>query len=89
VALQLFVQSEEYRATGAELEKRERLNVDAQTRYINTACRLMDTFQRTMTTMQKLRTGGQQLVTVQHVQVHNAGDSQTLNTGEGRKDGKE
>jgi hypothetical protein len=50
----------------------------------------MDIFQRTMTTMQKLRTGGQQLVTVQHVQVHNAGDySQTLITGEGRKDGKE
>ncbi len=83
-ALQLFVQSEEYQATGRKSEKLERLNLEAKTRYINTACRLMDTFQRTMTTIQKLRTGGQQVISVQHVQVNNAGDnSQTLVTGEG------
>jgi hypothetical protein len=86
-ALQLFAQSEEYRATGKKPEKVERLHIEAQTRYINTACRLMDTFQRTMTSIQKLRTGGQQIVTVQHVQINNAGDnSQTLITGEGAND---
>lgn len=79
MALQLLIKSEEYRATGVETEKIERLNIEAQTRYINTARRLMDTFQRILTTIQKLRTGGQQTVTVQHVQVHNAGDhAQTL-----------
>ena len=83
-ALQLFAQSEKYQATGKKPEKWERLNIEAQTRYINTACRLMDTFQRTMTTIQKLRTGGQQVVTVQHVQINNEGDnSQTLITREG------
>ena len=38
-ALQLFAQSEKYRATGRQSEKLERLNIEAQTRYINTACR--------------------------------------------------
>lgn len=79
-----------HQATGKKPEKWERLNIEAQTRYINTACRLMDTFQRTMTTIQKLRTGGQQVVTVQHVQVNNAGDnSQTLITREGANDGNQ
>ena len=84
IALDLLAAAEQYRPTGTATEKRERLMVDAQTRHFNTACRLMDTFQRSIATLQKLRTKGQEVVSVQHVIIHNAGDnSQTLIRSEG------
>ena len=84
IAFDLVATSEQYRPNGVASEKRERLMLDVQTRHLNTACRLMDTFQRSIATLQKLRTKEQEVVTVQHVKIHNAGDnSQTLIRSEG------
>lgn len=44
-------------------------------RLINTAAKLMDTYQKAMLTVNKLHTGGQQTVTVQHVQVTDGGQA--------------
>ncbi len=44
-------------------------------RLINTASKLMDLCQKGLTTIQKIRTGGQQTVTVQHVQVSDGGQA--------------
>jgi hypothetical protein len=53
---------------------RERDTVE-QGRLANTAARLMDTFQKGMLTLNRVRTGGRQLVTVQHVQVADGGQA--------------
>lgn len=42
-------------------------------RLINAAAKLMDTYQKGMLTVNRLHTGGQQIVTVQHVQVTDGG----------------
>jgi hypothetical protein len=44
-------------------------------RLINTASKLMDLCQKGLTTIHKVRTGGQQIVTVQHVQVSDGGQA--------------
>ncbi len=44
-------------------------------RLINTASKLMDICQKGLTTIHKIRTGGQQTVTVQHVQVSDGGQA--------------
>lgn len=44
-------------------------------RLINTAAKLMDTYQKAMLTLNRIRTGGQQTVTVQHVQVNDGGQA--------------
>lgn len=44
-------------------------------RLINTASKLMDICQKGLTTIHRLRTGGQQTVTVQHVQVSDGGQA--------------
>lgn len=44
-------------------------------RLINTASKLMDTCQKSLTTIHKIRNGGQQTVTVQHVQVSDGGQA--------------
>lgn len=46
-----------------------------QARLANTAARLMDTYQRAMLTLNRIRTGGKQLVTVQHVSVSDGGQA--------------
>jgi hypothetical protein len=44
-------------------------------RLINTASKLMDLCQKGLNTINKIRTGGQQTVTVQHVQVADGGQA--------------
>ncbi|MCB1783386.1 MAG: hypothetical protein KDI13_05270 [Alphaproteobacteria bacterium] len=44
-------------------------------RLINTASKLMDVCQKGLTTVHKVRNGGQQTVTVQHVQIGNGGQA--------------
>lgn len=44
-------------------------------RLINTAARLMDTYQKGVLTINKIRTGGQQTVVVQHVQITDGGQA--------------
>lgn len=44
-------------------------------RLVNTAAKLMDTYQRAMLVVNRLHTGGQQTVTVQHVQVTDGGQA--------------
>jgi hypothetical protein len=46
-----------------------------QARLVNAAVRLMTTFQDGLTTLQRIRTGGRQVVTVQHVQVKDGGQA--------------
>ena len=41
----------------------------------NTAARLMDTYQRAMLTLNRIRSGGRQVVTVQHVRVSEGGQA--------------
>jgi hypothetical protein len=45
------------------------------TRLLNTSARLMGSFQDGMTTLHRMRRGGQQTVTVQHVQVSDGGQA--------------
>ena len=45
------------------------------TRLLNAAARLMNTYQQGLLTIQKLRTGGKQIVTVQHVNVGAGGQA--------------
>ena len=57
-------------------------------RLFGTATRLMATCQSAAETIQKLRTGGKQVVTVQHVQVNDGGQAVvTGNLNRGRGDG--
>jgi len=59
----------------------DRYNLDAntasviQSRKLNSANRLMQTFQQAMVTLAKTRTGGKQTVVVQHVQVNDGGQA--------------
>ena len=46
-----------------------------QARLVNAAARLMDTYQKAMLTINRIRTGGRQLVTVQHVNVGAGGQA--------------
>jgi hypothetical protein len=57
----------------------DKKNTDLQIKLIATSARLMDTYYRALQTFQKLRTGGQQIVTVQHVNV--SGESQAIVAG--------
>ena len=56
-------------------------NLDANTssiiqaRKLNTANRLMQTYQQAMATLQKTRSGGKQTMVVQHVQVSDGGQA--------------
>ena len=59
-----------------------------QTRKINSANRLMQTFQQSMLTLQKMRTGGKQVMTVQHVQVNDGGQAIVAGGDAGRSNGK-
>lgn len=64
-------------------------------RLANSAARLMDTFQRAMLTLNRIRSGGRQLVTVQHVNVADGGQAMIgnvlaggqLSEGAGHKNG--
>jgi len=62
-----------------ELDFKYRLDANTasmiQTRKLNSANRLIQTFQNAMITLQKVRTGGKQTVTVQHVQVNDGGQA--------------
>ena len=44
-------------------------------RLINTASKLMDTYQKGLLTLNKIRSGGQQIVTVQHVHITEGGQA--------------
>jgi hypothetical protein len=57
----------------------QKKETEIQAKLINAAARLMDIYDRKMTTFQKLRSGGRQVVTVQHVQV--ADKAQAIVTG--------
>jgi len=46
-----------------------------QARKLNSANRLMQTFQQSLLTLQKVRSGGKQHITVQHVQVNSGGQA--------------
>lgn len=59
---------------------------DIAVKMMNSSCRLMDTFQKGLQTMSKIRTGGRQVVTVQHVNIDNGG-GQTVVAGNVNKDG--
>lgn len=60
-------------------------------RLANSSARLMEVFQKAMLTLNKVRTGGQQVVTVQHVQVGDGGQAiinGNFATGGNNKGGK-
>jgi len=59
-----------------------------QSRKLNSANRLMQTFQQAMTTLQKMRTGGKQVMTVQHVQVNDGGQAIVAGGDAGRSNGE-
>ena len=44
-------------------------------RLTNAAARMMDSYQSALLTLQKIRTGGKQIVVVQHVQVSDGGQA--------------
>ena len=56
-------------------------------RLVNASSRLMDIYQKGMLTINKVRTGGQQIVTVQHVQVSNGGQAVVTGTILNGRDG--
>ena len=60
-------------------EEQERANIQA-TRLAGATARVMSTFQQGLLTLQRLRTGGQQVVTVQHVQVNEGGQAVVAGT---------
>ncbi len=60
----------------------ETSNIQA-TRLFNSANRLMKTFQQGLLTIQKIRNGGNQTVTVQHVNVSDGGQAVIGNVGDG------
>lgn len=57
-------------------------------RLINTASKLMDVCQKGLTTVHKIRNGGQQTVTVQHVQIGDGGQAVVNGTANIRGDDK-
>ena len=60
-------------------EEQERANIQA-TRLASASARMMTAFQQGLLTLQRLRTGGQQVVTVQHVQVNEGGQAVVAGT---------
>jgi len=61
-----------------------------EARKLNSANRLMQTYQQAMLTLQKVRTGGKQTVVVQHVNVNDGGQAVVAgNVGRGKADGGE
>src|SRR5215218_6557699 len=58
----------------SEEQRRERANIQA-TRLAGAVSRMSGTFQQGLVTVQRLRSGGQQVVTVQHVQVNEGGQA--------------
>jgi hypothetical protein len=76
-----------YRRTGYIYQQ---LSIEAG-RLLNASARMMDSFQSGMLTIQKVRTGGRQVVTVQHVNVGGGGQAMvagqvTLRGKDGRKE---
>ena len=72
-------------------EEQERANVQV-TRLAGAAARMMTTFQQGLLTLQRIRTGGQQVVTVQHVEVRAGGQAIVagkMKAGGGRARGPE
>ena len=63
-------------------EEQERANIQT-TRLASATARVMSTFQQGLLTLQRLRTGGQQVVTVQHVQVNEGGQAVVAGSVEG------
>ena len=63
-------------------EEQERVNVQV-TRLAGATARMMTTFQQGLLTLQRMRTGGQQVVTVQHVQVNHGGQAVVAGSVEG------
>lgn len=62
-----------------------------EARLVNASARLMDIYQKGMLTLNRIRTGGKQLVTVQHVQVADGAQAViagTLHTGGNHSGGK-
>ena len=60
-------------------EEQERANIQA-TRLASASARMMTAFQQGLLTLQRLRMGGQQVVTVQHVQVNEGGQAVVAGT---------
>ena len=58
-------------------------------RLLNTAARMMSSFQDGMATLHKIRCGGRQVVTVQHVQVSDGGQAVVAGTVNGPTRGQE
>ncbi len=52
----------------------EKHNIEI-TRLVSTSARLMDVYSKAMLTLNKIRTGGEQIVTVQHVNVNDGGQA--------------
>jgi len=75
-----------------QIDARYRLDANTasviQTRKLNSANRLMQTFQQSMLTLQKMRTGGKQVMTVQHVQVNDGGQAIVAGGDAGRSNAK-
>lgn len=58
-------------------------------RLINASARLMNTYQQALHTLHKMRTGGRQVVTVQHLNISDGGQAMVagnVNTGGGKDD---
>ncbi|OIO68125.1 MAG: hypothetical protein COW19_01960 [Zetaproteobacteria bacterium CG12_big_fil_rev_8_21_14_0_65_55_1124] len=75
-----------------QIDARYRLDANTasviQSRKLNSANRLMQTFQQAMLTLQKMRTGGKQVMTVQHVQVNDGGQAIVAGGDAGRSNGE-
>ncbi len=72
-------------------DRRERANVQA-TRLAGAVTRMMASFQEGALTLQKLRSGGQQVVTVQHINVGDGGQAVVagkVSTGGGAPTGED
>ena len=82
--MRLMGQALSYEAGGRAM--REGDSVEA-CRLANAAARLMSVFQDGLLTLQKLRTGGNQTVTVQHVNVAAGAQAVIGNVRAGGKDG--
>jgi hypothetical protein len=63
--------------------EQDRMNVQV-TRLAGATARMMTAFQQGLATLQRLRTGGQQIVTVQHVEVRDGGQAVVTGTVGGR-----
>ena len=93
-AMKLIGKAEKELARSDKLNEQYRHNsVLTATRLFGVATRLMSTCQGAAETIQKLRTGGKQVVTVQHVQVNDGGQAVVAGNlnrgqGDGGSDGK-